>query len=67
MPGRSARWLSWILGAALLATVITAALHFSEGEAFVRLAEHAEPWWLLVALLLQAGTYVAQGGIWRRV
>lgn len=59
--------LSWLLGAALLAAVVAAALHFSEERAFVRLAERAEPWWLVVAALLQAGTYLAQAGIWRRV
>jgi Mg2+-importing ATPase len=62
-----AGWISWLLGAALLAAVIGGALHFSEERAFVRLAEQAKPWWLAVAIVLQAGTYVAQGGIWRRV
>jgi Mg2+-importing ATPase len=62
-----ARWLSWLFGAALLAAVVTAALRFSEERAFVRLAQRAEPGWLVVAVLLQAGTYLAQGGIWRRV
>jgi uncharacterized membrane protein YbhN (UPF0104 family) len=62
-----ARWLSWGLGAAMLAAVVAAALHFSEEQAFVRLVERAEPWWLAVAGLLQAGTYLAQGGVWRRV
>jgi Mg2+-importing ATPase len=47
--------------------VIAAALHFSEAREFVRLAEKAEPWWLLVALALQAATYVAQGEVWRVV
>lgn len=60
-------WLAWLLGAALLASVVAGALHFSEERAFVRLAEQAEPWWLAVAVLLQAGTYLAQGEIWRRV
>ena len=64
---RVTRWLSWLLGAALLAAVIAAALHFSEERAFVRLAQQAAPWWLAVAGLLQAATYVAQGGIWRLV
>ena len=58
-------WLSWLLGAALLVAVIAAALHFSEERAFVRVAQETEPWWLAVAVLLQAGTYIAQGGIWR--
>ena len=60
-------WVSWLLGAALLAAVVAGAVHFSEERSFVRLAERAEPWWLAVAVLLQAGTYVAQGAIWRRV
>jgi Mg2+-importing ATPase len=66
-PRRAIRWLAWIFGAALLAAVIVAALRFSEAREFVRLAENAEPWWLLVALALQAGTYLAQGQIWRSV
>jgi Mg2+-importing ATPase len=45
--------------------VVAFALHFSEGAEIVRLAERAEPWWLLVALLLQSATYLAQGEIWR--
>ena len=63
----SARWLSWILGIALLIAVVWGTLHFSEERAFLRLAEHAKPWWLVAALFLQAGTYMAQGGIWRLV
>ena len=58
-------WLSWVLGGALLVAVIGFALHFSEERAFVRVAQDAKPWWLAVALLLQAGTYAAQGGVWR--
>ena len=56
---------SWMLGGALLIAVIAAALHFSEERAFVRVAEEAKPWWLGLAVLLQAGTYLAQGGVWR--
>jgi P-type Mg2+ transporter len=64
MAGRARRYL-WVLGAALLAAVVVAALHMSEGEEFVRLASRSRPWWLVVALVLQAGTYVAQGAIFR--
>ncbi len=68
---RSARralpWFSWILGLAMLATVIVAALHFSEERELVRIAERAQPWWLAIAIVLQAGTYLAQGQIWRVV
>ena len=46
----SAYWLSWMLGAAILVAVAFAALHASEGRAFVGLAERAKPWWLLLAV-----------------
>jgi hypothetical protein len=55
-------WLSWILSGALLVAGIAAAFHFSEERAFVRVAQDAKPWWLAVAVLLQAGTY----SVWRR-
>ena len=60
-----ATWFSWMIGGTLLVFVIVAALHFSEERAFLRVAEEAKPWWLGLAVLLQAGTYLAQGGVWR--
>jgi Mg2+-importing ATPase len=65
--GRWSIWLSWLLGIAVLGAVIAAALHLSEGRDFIDLVEHASPWWLLAAALLQTGTYIAQGEVWRRV
>lgn len=56
--GTPVRWLTWLLGVGLLAVAIAGALHFSEGHEFVRLAERAEPWWLLVAVALQAAVVV---------
>jgi Mg2+-importing ATPase len=47
--------------------VVAAALHLSDTREFVILAEHASGWWMALALLLQTGTYLAQGDIWRRV
>jgi uncharacterized membrane protein YbhN (UPF0104 family) len=64
---RAYRWFSWILGLAMLVAVILAALHFSEERAVVRLTEKARPWWLAVAIVLQVGTYLAQGECWRIV
>jgi Mg2+-importing ATPase len=64
---RAARWLSWIVGAAVLAAVIVAALRSSEERELYRLTREARPAWLGVALLLQAGTYLFQGEIWRLV
>jgi Mg2+-importing ATPase len=63
--GRGARWLSWIVGAAILAVVIAAVLHVSEGREFLVLLRRAKPWWLVFALALQATTYVAQGEVFR--
>jgi Mg2+-importing ATPase len=54
-------------GAVLLGLVVAGALRRTDPQEFVRLAGNAEPWWLLVAVLLQAGTYLAQGAIWRSV
>lgn len=65
--GRAARWLSWIFGFAMLTAVILVALHFSEEREFLRIAERAQAWWLAIAIILQAGTYLAQGEIWRMV
>ena len=66
-PGGATRWLTWLFGGALLAAVVGVALHFSEGREFLRLAEAAEPWWLGIAVALQAATYLAQGEVWRGV
>jgi uncharacterized membrane protein YbhN (UPF0104 family) len=61
----SARWVPWLLGAALFAAVIFMALHFSEGRDFAEILQRAKPRWLLLALLLQAATYSAQGEVFR--
>ncbi|PYQ40252.1 MAG: hypothetical protein DMF77_18935 [Acidobacteria bacterium] len=63
--GRAARWISWIFGMAMLAVVIVAALHASEGRDLLALAGRARPPWLALAAVLQAATYVAQGEIFR--
>jgi Mg2+-importing ATPase len=64
---RAVRWFSWLFGLAMLAAVIIVALHFSEERELVRIAERAQPWWLAIAIVLQAGTYFAQGETWRVV
>jgi Mg2+-importing ATPase len=51
----------------VLAGLIVIATSLSEEEAFLRLIGEANPWWLFAALMLQAGTYLAQGEIWRIV
>lgn len=57
---RSALWLTWLLGAAMFATVVGVALQFTDVESFTQLLTQAEPLWLLAALGLQALTYMAQ-------
>jgi len=57
--------VSWLLGAALLGAVVAVALHFSEGREFAHLLERAEPSWLVLAVLLQAATYLAQSEVFQ--
>jgi len=64
---RSVAWLPWLLGAAGVAAVVFVALHAAEERAIVNLAREARPAWLILALVLQAGTYVAQAGVWQVV
>ena len=58
-------WLAWVLGAAVLFAVVIAGLHFSEEREFARLLAQAKPGWLLVAVVLQAATYLAQAQVIR--
>lgn len=62
-----ALWLSWLLGAAILAAVIGVALRFADVESFTHLLTGAEPIWLALAFGLQGLTYLAQAEIFRGV
>ncbi|HLE62735.1 MAG TPA: hypothetical protein VI750_06345 [Pyrinomonadaceae bacterium] len=65
MP-RPARWVWWLLGTALLAAVVAAAVHFSEEREFLLLAERAQPSWLLLAFVPRRSSRTdanATGGI----
>ena len=64
---RPALWLTWLLGAAMFATVVGVALQFTDVESFTRLLTEAEPRWLIAAFGLQALTYMAQGQVFRVV
>lgn len=63
----AAGWIAWLVGMAMLATVVIAALHFSEQRQLLRIVRTAQPWWLVVAFALQAATSAAQGETWRLV
>lgn len=64
---RTLTWISWLSGGAILSVVIVVAVHHSEEKALLRLVDHAEPWWLVLATVLQVGTYFAQGEVFRAV
>ena len=51
----------------MLAAVVAVSLHVSEGREFLQIIERSRPRWLLVAVLLQVATYLAQGEVWREV
>lgn len=57
----------WLFGIAVLLAAALVASHYHEERAFLTLFAAAEPVWLLVAIVAQLGTYVAQGQIWGRV
>lgn len=57
-------WVMWLVGIAACAAVVIVVTHVAEGEEFVRLLREARPWWLALAVALQAATYLAQGAVW---
>ncbi len=60
------RFLRWGPGAAILIIMIVVVVrHFGEGKEFVALLRQAHPFWLLMALALQAGTYACVGAVWK--
>jgi uncharacterized membrane protein YbhN (UPF0104 family) len=61
------RWVSWIFGLAILAGVVMFATHYKQEMAFTQLIREARPAWLLVAIILQTGTYLTNAMIWQRV
>lgn len=61
-PGHRLRF--WLVGLLLLAGVILMASHLGELEQFARMAREAEPGWLVLALLLQLGTYASVSAVW---
>jgi uncharacterized membrane protein YbhN (UPF0104 family) len=62
-----ARWISWLFGLAILVAVALFVAYRSEEQEFARLVAHAQPPWLLLGLLLQLGTYIADARIWQQI
>lgn len=58
------RWGGWISGLLILAALVVAVLHLGEIERFVHLITHIRVAWVIVALGLQAGTYICIAAVW---
>lgn len=56
---------SLLFGALLLSALLVFASRFGEIERFVDLARRAQPGWLLLAAVVQFGTYVCEACAWR--
>ncbi|CAG4909842.1 lysylphosphatidylglycerol synthase transmembrane domain-containing protein [Paraburkholderia saeva] len=69
LPGKASRLhslLFWAVGLVAFLAVILVVLHFGSLQKMVELARSARPGWLLVALLVQAATYVSAACVWDR-
>lgn len=58
-------WMVWLTGAAACAALILVVTHLTEEEEFLSLLQQMDARWLLLALGLQACTYLMQGIVWR--
>lgn len=58
--------LSWAIGLLGFLALILAVLHFGSLERMIELARSARPAWMLLALLVQAATYVSAALVWRQ-
>ena len=58
--------LSWAIGFLALVALILAVLHFGSLERIIELVRSARPAWLLLAILVQAATYVGAALVWRQ-
>ncbi len=69
LPGKASRLRSllfWAVGLVGFLAVILVVLHFGSLQKMVELVRSARPGWLLVALLVQAATYVSAACVWGR-
>lgn len=55
-----------VTGFLLLCVVTVVAAHFGKAAEYAKLLRQAKPLWLVLALLLQFGTYVCAGAVWQR-
>ncbi len=58
----------WLIGVAILAGLVALVVsRFADEAEFLELADRAQPWWLGLAALLQAGTYLCAAGVLKLV
>jgi hypothetical protein len=58
----------WAIGVAILVALVALVVsRFAEETEFFELARRAQPWWLSLAALLQAGTYLCAAAVLRHV
>ncbi len=60
------RLSSWAFGLLTLLALVMVVVHFGTLEQFTRLALGVTPYWLLLACLAQAATYVCAALVWRQ-
>ncbi|HTR55095.1 MAG TPA: lysylphosphatidylglycerol synthase transmembrane domain-containing protein [Kofleriaceae bacterium] len=56
-----------MFGTAAVVALVVGVVESSQVVAFARIVEHARPWWVALGCVLQLGTYVVQGEVWRVV
>jgi uncharacterized protein (TIRG00374 family) len=59
-------YLSWVIGLLAFLVLILAVLHFASLEQVIELVRSARPVWLILAVLVQAATYVSAALVWRQ-
>lgn len=65
-PAPRHSWTRWLPGTAILAALLWLALRGVAWRRFGEIVQRAEPAWLLAAVLLQLGTYLAAAGVLHR-
>lgn len=65
--GKKRLWMAWLSGLLLLIVVGVVISRRGEELKFAELLKHTHPGWLLLAVLLQIGTYACAAGAWQRV
>jgi uncharacterized membrane protein YbhN (UPF0104 family) len=58
--------VTWSIGLVMLGLLVAVVLHLGDQRRFVELLHQAQPVWLLIAVLLQGGTYACAAIIWHR-